>query len=66
MLDRIKEEPARAVAYGFNWVGMTSTERHLISLYRLMTQEEQKQLRRLFEVLAANPEDSNGVDYPGA
>lgn len=64
MLDRIKEEPARIVSQGFNWVGMTSTERHLISLYRLLSEQERKQLRRLFEVLAANPEDSDGVDYP--
>jgi hypothetical protein len=66
MLDRIKKEPARAVSHGFDWGCMTGTERHLIDLYRQMSEQEQRQLRRLFEVLATNPDDSDDVDFPDA
>jgi len=64
MLDRTTKEPARVGSFEFEWLGMTGVERRLISLYRQLSEQEQKQLRRLFEVLATNPEESEGVDSP--
>ena len=65
MLDRIKVEPARVESSEFEWLGMSGVERRLISLFRQLSEQEQNQLRRLFEVLATNPEQSDGSELPG-
>lgn len=65
MLDRIKVEPVRGGSSEFEWLGMSGVERRLISLYRQLSEQEQKQLRRLFEVLVTNPEESDGSELPG-
>ena len=57
MLDRTKKDHP-SVGFGeFEWLGLTSFERRLIGLYRLLSEQEQLQLRRLSEVLATKPED---------
>jgi hypothetical protein len=66
MLDRIKKEPARVMSFEPDWLGMTGVERRLIDLYRRLNEQEQKQLRRLFEVLATNPDEPDSTDYPVA
>jgi hypothetical protein len=65
MLDRIKAESARVESSEFEWLGMSGVERRLISLFRQLSEQEQSQLRRLFEVLATNPEQSDGSELPG-
>jgi hypothetical protein len=57
MLDRNTTEPA---CHGFNefeWLGLSQIERRLIGLYRQLSEQEQLQVRRLSEVLAANPRE---------
>ncbi|MGB4488693.1 MAG: hypothetical protein WBI95_24785 [Pseudomonas veronii] len=58
MLDRTKKERACVGFSEFEWLGLTSIERRLIGLYRLLSEQEQLQLRRLSEVLADKPEDT--------
>lgn len=65
MLDRIKVEPARVESSEFEWLGMSGVERRLIKLFRQLSEQEQNQLRRLFEVLATYPEQSDGSELPG-
>ncbi|EJN25109.1 hypothetical protein [Pseudomonas sp. GM80] len=57
MLDRTKKDRACVGFCEFEWLGLTSIERRLIGLYRLLSEQEQLQLRRLSEVLATKPED---------
>lgn len=58
MLDRIKKEPVCVGFAEFEWHSLSKAERRLIGLYRSMSEQEQGQLRRLSEVLAANPQES--------
>ncbi|VVN92923.1 hypothetical protein [Pseudomonas fluorescens] len=60
MLDRTKNEFTTVGITEFEWLGLTKIERRLIRLYRLLSEQEQVQLRRLSEVLATNPEESVG------
>ncbi|MEB0090055.1 hypothetical protein RHM65_22335 [Pseudomonas sp. CCI4.2] len=58
MLDRIKK---LLVCFGFGefeWFGLTKAERRLIGFYRTLSGQDQGQLRRLSEVLAAHSERS--------
>ncbi|MFJ2464583.1 hypothetical protein [Pseudomonas sp. NPDC087615] len=57
MLDRKKKELVCVSYHEFDWLGLTSIERRLIGLYRLLSEQEQLQLRRLSEVLAIKHED---------
>ena len=60
MLDRTKKE-ITCVGFGeLEWLGLTTIERRLIGLYRLLSEQEQLQLRRLSEVLATKPGHSAG------
>ncbi|ARQ75156.1 hypothetical protein B6D87_13415 [Pseudomonas fragi] len=57
MLDRTKTERACVGTTEFEWLGLSNIERRLIDMYRLLTEEDRKQLRRLTEALATTPED---------
>ncbi|MFI8645971.1 hypothetical protein ACIGJK_14405 [Pseudomonas iridis] len=60
MLDRTKKDRTCVGFSEFELLGLTSIERRLIGLYRLLSEQEQLQLRRLSEVLATKPEDTIG------
>lgn len=60
MLDRTNNERACVVIPEFEWLGLTKIERRLIRLFRLLSEQEQLQLRRLSEVLATVPEEPAG------
>ena len=57
MLDRTKDELGNVDTTEFEWIGLTKIERRLIRLYRLLSEKEQVQLRRMSEVLAIHPEE---------
>ncbi len=57
MLDRTKTECVCVGTVEFEKLGLSTIERSLIGRYRLMSEREQLQLRRLFDVLATNPEE---------
>lgn len=57
MLDRTNNERICVGIPEFEWLSLTKIERRLIRLYRLLSEQEQLQLRRLSEVLATNPEE---------
>ena len=58
MLDRTNNERVCVAVPELEWLGLTKMERRLIRLYRLLSEREQNQLRRLSEVLAANSEEA--------
>ena len=58
MLDRTKNELVNLSTTEFEWLGLTKIERRLIRLYRLLSDKEQVHLRRMSEVLATHPEES--------
>lgn len=43
----------------YQWVGLSENERRLICRFRQMTELERHQVRRLFDQLAKNPDDSD-------
>lgn len=57
MLDRTETEYAFVGVTEVEALGLSKTERSLISRYRLLSEQEQLQLRRLFDVLTSNPEE---------
>ena len=57
MLDRTNNERACAGITEFEWLGLTKIERRLVGLYRQLTEQDRKQLWRLTETLATNPEE---------
>ena len=57
MLDRTNNERGCAVITEFEWLGLTIFERRLVGLYRQLTEQDRKQLRRLTEALATQPEE---------
>lgn len=57
MLDRTNNERVCAGITEFEWLGLTTIERRLVGLYRQLTEQDRKQLRRLSETLATNPEE---------
>jgi len=59
-LDRTNNERVSVGIPEFEWLGLTQIERRLIRLYRLLSEQEQLQLRRMSEVLATNPEKPAG------
>ncbi|UZD95731.1 hypothetical protein LOY64_01595 [Pseudomonas corrugata] len=60
MLDRTNNERVRVGISEFEWLDLTKIERRFIRLYRLLSEQEQLQLRRLSEVLATNPDEPTG------
>lgn len=60
MLDRMNNERICVDIPEFEQLGLTKTERRLIRLYRLLSEHEQMQFRRLSELLATTPEESVG------
>ena len=57
MLDRTKNDVVYVGIPEFEWLSLTKIERRLIRLYRLLSEQEQLQLRRMSELLASNPEE---------
>ncbi|WP_458377778.1 hypothetical protein [Pseudomonas fluorescens] len=60
MLDRTKNDGVCVGIPEFEWLSLTKIERRLIRLYRLLSEQEQLQLRRMSELLASNPEETVG------
>ncbi|PQP06337.1 hypothetical protein C5612_00800 [Pseudomonas frederiksbergensis] len=60
MLDRTNNERVSVGTPEFEWLDLTQIERRLIRLYRLLSEQEKLQLRRMSEVLAINPEEPAG------
>ncbi|PMU10451.1 hypothetical protein C1Y11_11230 [Pseudomonas sp. FW305-20] len=60
MLDRTNNERVSVGIPELEWLGLTQIEHRLIRLYRLLSEQEQLQLRRMSEVLATNPEEPAG------
>ena len=60
MLDRMNNERICVDIPEFEQLGLTKIERRLIRLYRLLSEHEQMQFRRLSELLATTPEESVG------
>lgn len=58
MLDRTYNERACVEAHEFEWLVLSKIERSFIGLYRRLSEEDRKQLRRLTEALATVPEES--------
>ncbi len=43
----------------FEWSGLSENERRLIRLFRQMADQEQRQIGRLIDQLANNPDDTD-------
>lgn len=56
MLDRSKFEGSYNETGEFDWQALTKLERRLIRLYRRMSGEDQKRVRRMSEVLSEVPD----------
>ncbi|MCK1791652.1 hypothetical protein [Pseudomonas violetae] len=63
MLDRTKTEPFSVETNEFEWRDLSTIERRLIRLYRLLNEQEQIQLRRMSQVLATNPKSPRAADF---
>lgn len=57
MLDRTNNERVCAGIPEFEWLALSKIERRLVGLYRQLTEQDRKQLRRLTEALATQPEE---------
>lgn len=57
MLDRAKTDNGHIQTVEFEWNTLSIIERRLVGLYRQLTEEDRKQLRRLTEALATIPEE---------
>jgi len=60
MLNRTKNERACVGVTEFEWLALSTIEQRLVRLYRQLSEPEQKQLRRLTEVLVTNAEEPSG------
>lgn len=58
MLDRTNTERGSVENTEFEWSDLSKIERRLIRLYRLLSEQEQTQLRRMSQVLATNPKET--------
>ena len=56
MLDDVKNDDGPVQVDEFEWHTLSSVERRLIRLYRCLCEQDRKQLRRVSETLASNPE----------
>lgn len=57
MLDNVKSDSGCAQNGEFEWHSLTNVEKSLIRLYRQLCEQDRRQLRRVTETLAANPEE---------
>lgn len=57
MLDSTKVGNLFPETVEFEWHALTKIERRLIQVYRRLSDQERKQLKRLTELLAENPEE---------
>lgn len=57
MLDRAKIDNGHFQTVEFELYSLSKIERRLVDLYRQLTEEDRKQLRRLTEALATIPEE---------
>ncbi|MCP1489345.1 hypothetical protein J3D48_005658 [Pseudomonas fluorescens] len=57
MLDRVTIDNGHVQTVEFEWQDLSKIERRLVGLYRQLTEEDRKQLRRLTEALATIPEE---------
>ena len=57
MLDRARIDNGHVQTVEFEWHALSNIERRLVGLYRQLTEEDRKQLRRLTEALATIPEE---------
>ncbi|MFJ4249358.1 hypothetical protein [Pseudomonas sp. NPDC089741] len=57
MLDRVTIDNGHVQTVEFEWRDLSKIERRLVGLYRQLTEEDRKQLRRLTEALATIPEE---------
>lgn len=57
MLGCTKTERASVEATEFEWLDLSNIERRLIDMYRLLTEEDRKQLRRLTEALVTTQDE---------
>lgn len=60
MLDRTNFERVCIGATDLEWLVLSNLERRLIALYRQLSEKERREIRRLSEVLATNPEEPVG------
>jgi len=58
MLDRAVIDNEQFQSGELEWDALSKIERRLVALYRQLTEEDRKQLRRLTEALATIPEES--------
>ncbi|MDD0969356.1 MULTISPECIES: hypothetical protein [Pseudomonas] len=58
MLDRAVTGNEHFQTGELEWDALSKIERRLVALYRQLTEEDRKQLRRLTEALATVPEES--------
>lgn len=61
MLDRAKIDNGHVQAVEFEWHAISKIERRLIGLYRQLSEEDRKQLRRLTEALATIPDEPAAI-----
>jgi hypothetical protein len=57
MLDRAEIDNGHVQTIDVEWYTLSKIERRLVGLYRQLTEEDRKQLRRLTEALATIPEE---------
>jgi hypothetical protein len=57
MLDNTKVGNLFPETVEFEWHSLTKIERRLIQVFRRLNEQERKQLKRLTELLAENPEE---------
>ncbi|OFJ43020.1 hypothetical protein BJN42_23785 [Pseudomonas koreensis] len=58
MLDRANVDQTYVQVVPSEWHALSSIEQRLVALYRQLSEEDRKQLRRLTEALASIPDDS--------
>lgn len=61
MLDDVKNDNGYAKSDEFEWGALSSVERRLVRLYRQLCEQDRKQLRRVTETLATNPEEKIAI-----
>lgn len=62
MLDRAEIDNGHVQIIDVEWHTLSKIERRLVGLYRQLTEEDRKQLRRLTEALATIPKERVVID----
>lgn len=57
MLDHGKKDNGYLQVDEFEWLKLSNVERSLIKVYRQLSEQDRRQLRRVTETLASNPEE---------